>query len=225
MTANLNNTLMTREEWLNECAAAILENILGPIGLDTNAETQGPIAETLKVSVGWPSTRATSANGRALGQCYSPKVSTEGFTEMFVSPYVDSALQVAGILTHELIHAAVGTDAKHGREFKRACILAGLTGPAIATVAGTELATKLEEIIAGIGAYPHARLDATAITHAATRLLKALCLHADCPSQASGSYVVRVTAKWANLGAPLCGLCEGRLTVYGLNSDSTDSQP
>lgn len=205
----------TREAWLQGCASRIMVDVLAPAGYTRNAETATPLMDGLRVSVGWPSQRPLSRKKRAIGQCWPVDASKDHATEIFVSPYVDDPIEVAGVLVHEILHAAVGTKAKHGTAFKRACKAVGLDGKATATVPGEELAATLAMIIDVLGPYPHGSLDASVLPKQSTRLLKATCANPECESQdpLHGGYTVRITAKWATLAAPICGMCKEPLSV------------
>jgi hypothetical protein len=109
--------------------------------------------------------------------------------------------QIAAVLAHELVHAAVGIAAGHGKTFKRVAIGLGLVGPMRATTPGDAFLTVVTPILAAAGPLPHARLDTggetTAPKKQATRMLKCEC--------ATCGYTVRTARKWLETaGAPLC---------------------
>lgn len=151
----------------------------------------------LRVSVGWPSKRAGSVRNRRIGECHAPQVASDGRTNIFVSPCLDQASEVLATLVHELVHAVVGCKAGHKAPFKRLATKVGLTGKMTATVAGPELAERLNAISSAIGSYPHGAVSLNSQTKQSTRLLKVTCL--------VEGYTVRVTRKWLDeLGAPTC---------------------
>jgi hypothetical protein len=175
-----------REAWL----AGMVEALR-----DTFADAGHPLPKRLRVSCGWPSGRAL-ATMRAVGQCWSPDNSEDGTTEIFVSPCVADAAEVAEILAHELCHAAVGVDKGHGPAFARCARAIGLTGPLRSTVAGETLRASLATLAARLGEYPHATLDTSKQKHQGTRMRKVAC-------PACG-YTVRTTARWIAVGLPTC---------------------
>jgi hypothetical protein len=60
------------------------------------------------------------------------------------------------------------------------------------------------EILATIGAYPHAALEIAAAPKQTTRLIKVACLNDD--------YIARVSrTTLVNLGAPICPVCNNSL--------------
>src|SRR3546814_13928827 len=84
--------------------------------------------------------------------------------------------QIAAILAHELVHAAVGIPAGHGKAFKRAALGLGLVGPMRATTPGEAFLAALAPILESVGPLPHARLAnagaSTAPTKQKTRMPK-----------------------------------------------------
>jgi hypothetical protein len=68
-------------------------------------------------------------------------------------------MRVAAILGHELVHAAVGVAARHGKAFRRVAKGIGLTGQMAATTAGPEFEKAMRPILEGAGPLPHGRLQ------------------------------------------------------------------
>lgn len=174
---------MTRESWLNQ-----LTDHLRP----TFQRAGFTLPEKVNVSCGWPTARAlrspTNAN-RTVGQCFSAACSADGRSELFISPSVSNAADVAAILVHELCHAALDCQGGHGPTFRRTAIALGLTGKMTSTTAGPELAERLNGIIGSMNAYPHATLDAeTGRKKEGTRLIKIICTGC--------GYNARTTSKW-----------------------------
>jgi hypothetical protein len=179
----------SREDWLN---AAI--NALRPL-----AKARGyTLPDKVRVSCGFP-----KGKSKAIGQCWSQLASKDGTFETFISPVIEETTRVLDILVHELGHAAVGLEAKHGPKFARFCKAFHLVGPWKATTAGPEFNDKVfAPVMHALGGmkYPHAAmLDclSTAPKKQTTRNLKCVCK--DC------SYTCRATAKWLDtVGPPLC---------------------
>ncbi|HWY88250.1 MAG TPA: hypothetical protein VNX28_16180 [Gemmataceae bacterium] len=181
---------MTREEWLLSLA-----HLLAP----DFAKIGAPLAiDLVRVSVGFPSRRGLSARNRIVGQCWSTAASEKGHHEIFVNPTVGSGLEAAAILTHELVHSAVGVEAGHKGAFRKAALAIGLEGKMTATVPGPSLTECLNVLVAQLGEYPHAALNPklSGLKKQDTRLLKAQCPKC--------GYVVRVTRQWADMGLPTC---------------------
>jgi len=179
----------TREEWLR---AAV--DRLRP----TFAAQGNPLPPALQVSVGFPSVGALARRTRRVGECWSPQASLDGLHQLFISPLLGEPVLVLAVLAHELVHAAVGTPARHGPRFRRAALALGLRGRMTATVAGPDLQARLEELSRLLGDFPHAGLLARDPDRRkqGTRLLKIVC--------PSCGYTARTTAKWIGTGLPTC---------------------
>jgi hypothetical protein len=176
---------MTREAWLLALAAKV-RPALESAGATVPAE--------VRLSCGWPSHGATAARNRVLGQCWHAQCSADGTREVFISPTLADAVEVAHVVEHELIHAAGFMG--HAADFKRVAVALGLTGKMTATVPTDAHHAELAVLVADLGAYPHATLTPDDSRKQSTRLLKAMC--GEC------GYTIRVTAKWADIGLPMC---------------------
>lgn len=169
---------------------------------------EAPLPETVKVTCGWPSQRGTAARGRVIGECWSPKVSKTGQTEIFISPWLGDLdpVTVLATLIHEAVHAAVGTAAGHGPNFRKPAKALGLDGRMTATYAGNALAARFDTMmISGLGHYPHGKLDASEFERPvdrpkkqATRMIKIECQGHEC------GYKVRASRAVIKLGIPAC---------------------
>jgi hypothetical protein len=161
-----------RESWLNGVAAGM-----------------APLFEAL----GAPSPpgfgcghRLTSAGrrSRAIGECWDNRRSADGHFEISIRPDLAHApdampAQIAAILAHELVHAAVGIKSGHGKTFKRIALGLGLERSMRATTPGKAFLAMASPILAAAGPLPHARLDTGGLTTApqkqAVRMLKCEC--------------------------------------------------
>lgn len=182
----------TREQWLNAGIAA-----LRPLFIAAGYT----VPDNVRVTCGFPSKGALPGKkgSYSMGQCWADTASDGKMFEVFISPLDSDVLIVLATLVHELVHATVGLDAKHGKLFKACALAVGLEGKMRSTHAGEELRDKLQGIAKDIGAYPHDSLK-KAMTDGTkkqtTRLKKCEC--------GVCGYTVRVTAKWLEMGAPLC---------------------
>jgi len=114
-------------------------------------------------------------------------------------------MQVAAILGHELVHAAVGVAAGHRKEFRRVARGIGLTGQMAATTAGPEFEKALRPILEEAGPLPHGRLQSTngASSHSSHRKTQNSS-RVKCVCDTCG-YAAHTTRRWLNsAGAPLC---------------------
>ena len=171
---------MTREDWLRDFG-----NRLAPL-ISENGAT---IPTNFRVSCGFPSRKAS-------GQCWDKKHSADETFEIFISPFIDDPLEVAHTLLHEIIHAVVGTEKGHRKEFKKLALAVGLTGKMTSTVPGEGLKQRLNSLINEAGPYPHAKLNDYKREGNGSRLLKVCCPNC--------GYTVQVTRRWLNVGRPIC---------------------
>ena len=183
-----------RESWLNRVAA-------GMAPLFDALET--PLPDRVRVAIGFTS---RSAKGKAIGECWDNRCSGDGHFEIFIRPDLAHApdamaAQIAAILAHELVHAAVEIAAEHGKAFKRIAVGLGLVGPMRATTPGRRLPCCGHADPHGSRPPTPRRLDTDGATTRpktqATWMLKCAC-------EACG-YTVRTARKWLEIaGAPLC---------------------
>jgi hypothetical protein len=192
----------TREDWLTAAVTA----------LRVPFTTVGLSLPAIRVACGFPSNAKRSG---AIGECWSSSASADRTVEILISPTLDDPRAVLETLVHELVHAAGHMN--HGAKFGAACQQVGLT-----TVASSWKATKgdstfdgrYQAILAGLGAYPHAKLTMNTKPKQATRLLKACC--------PSCGYTIRLTSKWAAKGLPTCP-CGDQITLDGADGAADDA--
>lgn len=175
---------VTREAWLTSAIEA-----LQPLFIETGIDLP-----PVRVSCGFPKGSAR----KIIGQCWPSKASADGQPQLFISPTLSDASQVLAVLVHELVHAADDCKSGHKGAFTRSARSLGLEGKMTATVAGAALATQLAAIACTLGGYPHSviNLDGGTVKKQTTRMLKVEC--GEC------GYTVRTTAKWLEVGVPLC---------------------
>ena len=148
--------------------------------------------------------------GKVAGECWHAGASDDGHHEIIIRADFADHAEVLGILVHELVHAGLPPDAKHGKAFREAALRIGLEGPMRHAMPGAVLKERLNELAASLGPFPHARLNFDRVTLSGevvadrpkkqgTRMLKAECLGAGC------GYTVRVAARWIkDCGPPHC---------------------
>lgn len=174
---------MNREKWLQNAVDELVPVFAGH-GF--------PLPGKIRVTCGFP---AGSRGGKRIGEHWSPTASDDGHHEIMISPTLADACRVLDVLTHELCHAATLGDG-HGKKFGKIARLMKLEGKLTATLGGDEFKRDMENILSGLGEYPHGKLNLSDRKKTATRLLKACC-------PACG-YTVRVTQKWVDVGMPIC---------------------
>ncbi len=151
-----------REWWLYH-AAVFLFQLLEEVGV---------VPVPVRVSCGWPSHGGMGQGKHVIGQCFAQEVCADGVSQIFISPRIAESIQVLGTLLHELIHAAVGCEYGHGKQFSQVARRVGLSGPPTATIvdAGSPLYTVLQQFVTEQGAYPHAPIRAIQKQKAGSRL-------------------------------------------------------
>lgn len=141
------DALQSREQWLNE-AVDRLRPYYRARGLI--------IPERIRVSVGFTS---KGMNSKRIGETWSSDVSHDGTTEIFLRPDLWEASAVMATLSHELIHAAAPGTNDHGAEFKKHMEVLGMIGRATQAKPGPKFQEELNELVSGLGPFPHAKLD------------------------------------------------------------------
>lgn len=179
----------TREQWLNAAVA-----LMTP--LFKRKDYKVP---PVRVSCGWPSKAPLSKTKRRIGECWATEASSDGVSEIFISPYLDNLDEILGTLVHEVVHAVVGVAEKHNKVFGKCARAVGLEGKLTATNSGPELLEIQKEWAKELGKYPHAKLDLSMspVKKQSTRMIKCECM--EC------GYVARTSKKWLDeVGAPHC---------------------
>lgn len=183
---------ITRELWLQKAVHA-MEPLFSAKGYSIPA---------VRVSCGWPSSRGTGSKKAAIGECWDKSASSDEVAQIFISPRIKDEVDPCGVLAtlvHEVVHAVVGHEAKHGKVFGKCARAVGLVGKLTATAAGDELKEMMQGWMKEIGGYPHAVLNPSMrpVKKQTTRMVK-------CECEACG-YIVRTSMKWIDeAGAPLC---------------------
>lgn len=172
------HTIETREDWLNAFIDAARPQF---------DACNAPLPMNVRVSVGFTS---KGLKGSRIGECWSDMASDDGHFEIFIKPTLNDVARVCDVLTHELVHAAVGLDKGHGPMFKRVANSLGLEGKATATVAGTAWFQWALPIIEALGPIPYAAITGGASSGRPKQ--KAYLLKLECPAC---GWTARVTAK------------------------------
>lgn len=156
----------TREAWLNAFVEAAKPQF----------ENAGyPLPDKIRVAVGFTS---GGKRGKSIGECWDAGASDDEHFEIFIRPNQETDARIADILTHELVHAAVGLAARHGPKFKACANAVGLEGKMTATTAGEGWYTWALPVLSALGPIPHAKLsegDNSGKPKQKTNLLKVEC--------------------------------------------------
>jgi hypothetical protein len=157
--------MITRENYLQTSIAWLSKHLF---------EVNGYTVPQVKVSTGLPGGRGGK---KAIGQHWSPQASTDQVGSIFISPTIDDTHQVLAVLVHELVHAVVGNEFKHGAVFSKCAKAVGLEGKMTCTTAGEYLTRSLKSLVEAHGTYPHSRLNLadSPIKKQTTRMVKMEC--------------------------------------------------
>ena len=192
-------THTTREAWL-QAACTLVAPILDQGGVTALSD--------VRVSCGWPARGALSMTRRSMGECWHGENNKDHLAHVFVSPCLEDACEVVGVLVHELIHASLPPKTGHKAAFARAAMACGLDGKPTATTVGDALAKRINaEILPALGSYPHQAIDRSARKPQRTRLLLWECA---CP--------VKVRAAERSGFDATCNVCEQAFTMKGEES-------
>jgi hypothetical protein len=183
---------MTRDQWLMKVADGMRPAFL-KLGLKW---------PRFRVSIGFTS---TGRRGHRIGECHAREHSGDKTYELFIRPDLDDPHEVSGVLAHELVHAAIGLEHRHGPEFRRVALGLGLVGQMRSTRVGPDFQKMLVPILKRLGDIPHAALELGGATMSdappkqSARLIKCECRKC--------GYKARVARIWIDdpaLGPPHC---------------------
>jgi hypothetical protein len=196
-----------REDWLTKIAE----------GLRPWFDEAGYSLPPVRMAIGFTS---TGRKGKRIGECWTNKASKDGKCEIFIVPSVDDPQFIAGVLAHELVHAAVGVEHGHKAPFAKACKALGLDdGKPKHALPGVRLSNFIRQLIAKAGPLPHARLSSDAESDAPKKQT-ARMLKCECPQC---GYTVRTARKWLETaGAPICPVDQISMEHEPLNDTEDD---
>jgi hypothetical protein len=191
---------MNREAWL-EAAIKAFQPLFADAGIP---------CPDCRVSCGFPSRNALSNKKRYIGECWDGLMSKDGKPQLFISPLLLETGGEQGVLAtlvHEMVHAAIGNEAKHGPKFRKAMEKVGLTGKPTATIAGQPLLERFPGVHSQLVVpYPHAELILKR-----ERKVQTTRMH-KCECDKCG-YTVRLAKKWLDVGIPECPADHVQLTL------------
>jgi hypothetical protein len=198
-TTQTRTTPGPREVWLHTFIAAAAPKF---------AELGFPIPDEVRASIGFTSKGRRS---NRVGECWDRSASGDQHFEMFIVPTLGDTAEIAGILTHELVHAAVGLKAKHGAKFRKAATALGLEGKMTATTTGPAWHAWADPVLKAIGPYPAKALvsgmGSTAGPKQGTRMIKCDCRHCGFAFRTTKLHLEAVAY------APACPACSETMEV------------
>lgn len=139
---------------------------------------------------------------RYIGLCWSDAVSEDNGREIWITAGETHPVRVAGILVHELCHAALPHGVKHGKPFKALATALGLEGPMRATTEGARFKMLWADALAALGPLPAARFTAgAAVDFRVQRTPKAT--NVACPHCGFVAKVKVAQLTWGRLRCPV----------------------
>jgi len=179
---------MNREQWLQKLAASALPKISSRLDM---ADEEPAV----KLSCGFPAQQGK--RNKVGAQLIPPAASDEFNAEIFVSPEISDAEQVAKLVLPLLAAAAAG-DYKRGAAYRSALSRTGLNTP--------NLPTWAEMLVERMPEYPHAAITLPDRKKQSTRLIKVACLN--------DNYITRISrATVEAMGCPICPACNNEMVV------------
>lgn len=172
-------TYATREDYLNAFIDAARPHF---------DAANAPLPSNVRVAVGFTS---KGRKGSVIGECWSSEASADGYFEIFIKPTLADPVRVCDVLTHELVHVAVGLKAGHNAHFKRVATSLGLGGKMTATSAEAAWYAWALPVIARLGEMPYGALDGAGVSSGRPKQ-KAALLKVECPAC---GWLARVTMK------------------------------
>lgn len=176
----------TREAYLTEAAALILDDLIMPAA-DVYMTKARP---NYRISIGFPK---HTRGGKAIATCFSTEASSDQVNEIFITPEIDNPVAVMEALVHELIHAVDNCESGHRNFFAKVAREVGLEGKLRSTHAGEELAATLRYYAELLGEFPHHRMNIDQ-THvkSGNRQLKVECHDCGMTFRASKKWIDRI---------------------------------
>jgi hypothetical protein len=206
------NMHTTRESWLRS-ATAELRPLFEKLGYQ--------IPEKIRFAIAFTS---GGKRTQVAGECWHPASSEDQHYEIIIRADQADPIDVLGVLAHELVHSVLPPAVKHGKEFRLLATKVGLEGKMRYAKPGPILKERLNAIAGNLGPLPHAKLNFVSGSDVPKKQ-KARMLKAEC-GKACG-YTIRLTAKWAREGLPVCPLDarHGRLACDVPEDDEDESAP
>lgn len=178
---------MERQEWIEKALVQLRQHF----------KNYGyTVPDNIRVTIGFPKGGRTR-----IGECHYTENSVDKHFEIFISPELGKGTKfleqpVIEVMAHEICHTIAGFKAGHKKPFKVIATAIGLEGKMTSTRPGPMMKSFITGFEAANGPYPAGALTRSMLKKKSTYLIKCEC--PDC------GYVVRTTAKWLELGDPIC---------------------
>lgn len=225
----------TREEWLMAAYQLLrprfdeLAELINKAAEETGKTIPGialyVMPERIHISVGF-GYGAKRENEVIIGQSWRSDRSADKINHMFVSPEIEHASTVLGIMIHEMLHVLFDCDHGHDRVFAAFGTMLGLAGKPTEMLPGPAFEMELMQLAQiELGAYPHVALDVErrpAVVPAPGELVPAgggwiergyvgpapqhaRMIKCWCPGSEGGcGYTTRTARSWIVVARPVC---------------------
>ena len=162
------SNIRTRDQWLTDFVV---------LARPYFSRAGKPLPERIRAAMCPPH----RARQRTIGLCWSDAVTEDNGREIWVTSAETDPVRVAGILVHELCHAALPHAVKHGKPFRLLAEALGLEGRMTATTEGARFKALWAPLLASLGPLPAARFTAGVAVDARVqrtpRMKNASCPH------------------------------------------------
>ncbi len=188
----MNNTKLTREEWLQTTTNLIVDEIITPVW---------KVRRNLKIkTTNW----YCREDNKKVGICYPTTESKERYNQILIKSTTKDSLLVLGTLCHEVIHAIDDCIHGHKYEFEHIARLIGLEGNITTTEPGKRLTAKLKKIINLFGPIPSTPTKPKTHKTGVNRNIKVFCMACGFKFNTSRKQITVVLDKKGQMECPGC---------------------
>src|SRR5215831_18049966 len=132
--------MMTREDWLDQAIRKIT-----PIFTETGIQLPANMRSICAVY-------EYGKRPKMIGQCVPLRCTKT--MHILISPALTAPCEIAGIIVHELVHAALNCEHGHQKPFQDLASKVGLKEPWPCASPGDTLTKRLQDLAGTLGSYP-----------------------------------------------------------------------
>jgi len=210
---------VNREEWLCEAAKTLSARRFG-------IAYHG--IESYKFSVGFPNRKLRKGH-----RMWDYATTDEGIVHIYISPLVDNSVLALATVLHAVFTVSnLGTGRRNRMWLERNLVDVGFEQPFTQVVPGEPLMERLGAIT-DLPPYPNEAVVLAQSRTQANRQLKVVCRGGGVATSTEHpyllprheAYIVRLSQKQLDRGAPLCGVCQSRMTQPNITQQPTENAP
>jgi hypothetical protein len=168
------------------------------------------------------------------GSFWSGATTSNGVGKIIIRSNTADPFKLLEALMHQLVHAVVGPEHKHGMPFKTCALPLGLVSPMSHSTAGVRLTARLTALAEELGPFPRGahnfetqgpdgKEKISKVAADVEETQKTRQLKCECPAPNCG-YLARVTALHLRRGAPICPVHQGPMLHDELPPDPDQQQ-